>query len=264
MNVKYTIVDVGGLKTIEIIVNGKTIQTLTEEDIADNAYNFTGSFNLEEQNGTNAHKVQIKVTDLAGNVTDTNSEDFLKAHSEDNENSTYVFFNEVTVSRNFFVRWYANTGLFWGSIAGVVVLVLNCNDTNEYSAMFGHCKATPKENAGRGLCVREKKILEYQVAMFGKSDKEAERSQELKEFIVERNAQCTAKAVKIPMIPEKLSLAETMSENVAAFRTQGIIPIGMDFGTVALTSINMASGVCFFCLNICYIKFVGASDEFRR
>lgn len=119
--------------------------------------------------------------------------------------------------------------------------VLNCNDTNEYSAMFGHCKATPKENAGRGLCVREKRILEYQVAMFGKSDKEAERSQELKEFIEERNAQCTAKAVKIPMIPEKLSLAETMSENVAAFRTQGVLPIGMDFGTVALTSINMAT-----------------------
>ena len=122
LNVKYTIVDVGGLKTIEIIVNGKVIQTLTAEDIADNLYNFTGSFDLEEQDGTTAHKVQIKVTDLAGNVTDTNSEEFLKAHSDDNENSTYVFFNEITVSRNFFVRWYANKGLFWGSIAGVIVL----------------------------------------------------------------------------------------------------------------------------------------------
>lgn len=119
--------------------------------------------------------------------------------------------------------------------------VLNCNDTNEYSAMFGHCKATPKENVGRGLCVREKRILEYQVAIFGKSDKEAERSQELKKFITERNAQCTAHAVKIPMIPEKLSLAETMNENVAAFRTKGVLPIGMDFGTVALTSINMTT-----------------------
>lgn len=124
LNIKYTIVDVGGLKTIEIIVNGETIQTLTAEDIADNLYNFTGSFDLKEQDGTTAHKVQIKVTDLAGNVTDTNSEEFLKAHSDDNENSTYVFFNEVTVSRNFFVRWYANTALFWGSIGGVVVLAV--------------------------------------------------------------------------------------------------------------------------------------------
>lgn len=69
-----------------------------------------------------AQKVRIKVTDLAGNVTDTDSDDFLKAHSEDNENSTYVFHNEITVSRNFFVRWYANPVLFWGSIGGVVVL----------------------------------------------------------------------------------------------------------------------------------------------
>lgn len=122
LNVKYTIVDVGGLKNIEIIVNGVTIQTLTEKDIADDLYNFTGSFDLEEQDGTTAHKVRIKATDLAGNVTDTDSEDFLKAHSVDNEDGTYVFFNEVTVSRNFFVRWYANQPLFWGSIGGVIVL----------------------------------------------------------------------------------------------------------------------------------------------
>ena len=122
LNVKYTVVDVGGLKSIEITVNGKTVQTLTENEIADNAYNFTGSFDIGEQNGTTAQKVRIKVTDLAGNVTDTDSDDFLKAHSEDNENSTYVFHNEITVSRNFFVRWYANPVLFWGSIGGVIVL----------------------------------------------------------------------------------------------------------------------------------------------
>lgn len=122
LNVKYTVVDVGGLKSIEITVNGKTVQTLTENEIADNAYNFTGSFDIDEQNGTTAQKVRIKVTDLAGNVTDTDSDDFLKAHSEDNENSTYVFHNEITVSRNFFVRWYANPVLFWGSIGGVIVL----------------------------------------------------------------------------------------------------------------------------------------------
>lgn len=122
LTVKYTVVDVGGLKSIEIIVNGQTVQALNEEDIADNAYNFSGSFDIAEQDGTTAQKIRIVVTDLAGNVTDTDSDDFLKAHSEDNENSTYVFFNEVTVSRNFFVRWYANKALFWGSIGGVVVL----------------------------------------------------------------------------------------------------------------------------------------------
>ncbi len=122
LNVKYTVVDVGGLKSIEVIVNDKTVQTLNKEDIGDGAYNFTGSFDIEEQSGTAAQKVRIKATDLAGNVTDTDSAEFLAAHSSDNSDSTFVFCNEVTVSRNFFVRWYANKALFWGIIGAVVVI----------------------------------------------------------------------------------------------------------------------------------------------
>lgn len=122
LNVKYTVVDVGGLKSIEIMLNGNTIQTITDEELADSVFNYSGSFDIEEQDSTTAQKVRIVVTDLAGNVTDTDSEDFLETHSADNENSTYLFFNEVTVSRNVLVRWYANKPLFWGSIGGVVVL----------------------------------------------------------------------------------------------------------------------------------------------
>jgi len=118
--------------------------------------------------------------------------------------------------------------------------VLNCNDTNEYSAVFGHCRMTPKENPGRGLCIREKRILEFQTAMFGISDKEAERSNEIREFIEKRNSECTDRAVKIPMVPEKLSMKEMMKENVNIFRDTDMYPIGMDFNTVAPTSINMA------------------------
>lgn len=122
LNVKYTVVDIGGLKSIEILLNGTAIQKLTTEDFIDDAFSYSGSFDISEQDSTTAQKVQFIVTDLAGNVTDTDSEEFLKAHSKDNENSTYLFFNEVTVSRNFLVRWYADKPLFWGSIIGVIVL----------------------------------------------------------------------------------------------------------------------------------------------
>lgn len=120
-------------------------------------------------------------------------------------------------------------------------LVLNCNDSGEYSNIFGHCKATPRENPGRGLLMMDKRILEYQVAMFGKEAREADRSKALMDYIEQRNSECSGKAVKIPMVPDKLSLATTMVEDVAAFRSQGIVPIGMNFATVALTSLNIAS-----------------------
>ena len=122
LNVKYTIVDIGGLKSIVVMLNGKTIQDLTAEDFGDDLLNYTGSFDIAEEAGVLSHKVRIIATDLAGNVTDTDSEKFQEAHSANNEESTYVFSDHVTVSRNFFVRWYANTALFWGSIGGVVVV----------------------------------------------------------------------------------------------------------------------------------------------
>ena len=111
LDVDYTMVDVGGLKSIEIIVNGSTIDTITE--FGDSIFNYSGSFTLNES--SSAQSVQIKVTDIAGNVTDTASDDF-------STNDLYVFNDTITVSTNFFVRWYADQPLFWGSIGGVVVL----------------------------------------------------------------------------------------------------------------------------------------------
>lgn len=123
LSVKYTIVDVGGLQHIDIYVNGEIVRSLSARDFGDDIFNFSGSFEIEEQEGTAAQKIRIVATDRAGNVTDTDSESFRAAHSKDNEQSTFVFFGEVTVSRNFFVRWYANKPFFYGAIAGVIVLI---------------------------------------------------------------------------------------------------------------------------------------------
>lgn len=119
--------------------------------------------------------------------------------------------------------------------------VLNCNDTGEFSTAFGHCKQTPKETAGRGLMMLEKRILEYQTAIFGKSEKEAERSAELKDYIVHRNSELSSKAIAIPMIPEKLSLSEAMADHPLMFRQKGTLPIGMDFSTVEFISVDISS-----------------------
>lgn len=119
--------------------------------------------------------------------------------------------------------------------------VLNCNDPNDYSNVLGHCKISPKENPGRGLFLVDKRILEFQIAMFGESRKEAERSQELKDYIAKRNQACKGRATAIPMIPEKLVLSEVMQENNGLFRNKGILPIGMEFATVDYSLLNLST-----------------------
>ncbi len=81
-------------------------------------------------------------------------------------------------------------------------MALHCKDSQEYGNLFGHCRETPGENAGSGLLVSDRRILEFQAAIFGKSAKEAERNRELKEYIEERNSAFADRAVGIPMVPE--------------------------------------------------------------
>ncbi len=122
LTVKYTVIDIGGLKSIEIILNGDSLETIT--DFGDDQFNYSGEFVINED--SKEQTVQIIVTDKAGNVTDTSAKDF-------STGEVYVFNGSVTVSssvfdriianvRIFFESWYANKPLFWGSIAGVVVV----------------------------------------------------------------------------------------------------------------------------------------------
>ena len=114
LKVSYTVVDVGGLKSVEILINGEVYETITEFE--DGGFNYSGSFDIQESNNTAAQTVRMVVTDLAGNVTDTSDEAF-------DTKDMYVFNDEIIVSRNFFVRWYANTALFYGSIGGTVAVL---------------------------------------------------------------------------------------------------------------------------------------------
>ena len=112
VDVKYSLVDIGGLSSVEVYVDGETVDSIT--DFSKNRNDYSGEFTINEKN--EAQTVRIKVTDLAGNVTDTKSEEF-------SSGDKYVFFDTVTVSTNFFVRWFANKPLFFGSIAGAVVVL---------------------------------------------------------------------------------------------------------------------------------------------
>lgn len=118
-------------------------------------------------------------------------------------------------------------------------IVLNCNDPGEYSNVLGHCKVTPKEVPGRGLAMRDKRVLEFHTAIFGKGKREGERSEEIIAYIKTRNAQMSERAKLIPLVPEHLILDTMMNELPKLFRESGILPIGMDFANVDITSLNI-------------------------
>ncbi len=107
LDVRYTIIDAGGLAKIEIYVDGQIIDTVS--DFGDDRNSFTGGFTLYESK--DPRNVRLVVTDLAGNITDTGDDSF-------DPGDLYVFNDTVTVSTNFFVRWYANKRLFWCSVCG--------------------------------------------------------------------------------------------------------------------------------------------------
>jgi len=109
--VRYTVYDTMGLRTIQIFVDGNLVDEIA--DFSADRNNYSGSFTLTERN--TAQTVRIVVEDLAGNITDTDSEGF---------SSAYLFNKAVTVSTNIFVRWYANKPLFWGSIGGIGILAI--------------------------------------------------------------------------------------------------------------------------------------------
>ncbi|TGY39936.1 hypothetical protein E5347_16180 [Clostridium sartagoforme] len=110
VTVKYTAFDAIGLKSINVYVEGKQ-QGDAITDFSADMNNYSGDFVITENNAEK--NVRIVIEDMAGNITDTDAEDFTSA---------YEFKKVVTVSTNTFVRWYANKLLFWSSIVGSLVL----------------------------------------------------------------------------------------------------------------------------------------------
>lgn len=108
VDIRYTVFDAIGLSSIQIYLDGRESGKITEFD---DQQEYQGELTLNESSAQ--QNVRFVITDRAGNVTDTDSEQFA---------SVYAFNSSVIVSTNFFVRWYADKPLFYGSIAAVAAI----------------------------------------------------------------------------------------------------------------------------------------------
>lgn len=107
----YEVFDAIGLKQVKVYVNNNVVQVV---DKFDDVTSYKGTASIDE--GTD-QRVRIEVTDLAGNVIDSDKE-------EDIASGKIADFNrEVTISTNFFVIWYSNKLFFYLSIGGVVAFI---------------------------------------------------------------------------------------------------------------------------------------------
>lgn len=99
--VSFMASDAIALSSIQVYIDNEQIQQATDFE--------TTAYESEFQVGTGLrHKIRFVITDKAGNVLDTDEDSFAPS---------YTFNKVMTVSTNFFVRWFANTPLFVGSIA---------------------------------------------------------------------------------------------------------------------------------------------------
>lgn len=121
-------------------------------------------------------------------------------------------------------------------------IALVCNDTNEYMNLFDHCRMEPKDTAGRGLCVIDKRILEFQTALCVEGDKEYIRIENIKKAINDANANYAGlKAALIPTVPNIVMKSIVSKENPMLYKQPYQIPIGIDFASVQFVSVDLTS-----------------------
>ncbi len=109
--VKFTVRDNIGLKSVTVYCDDKEIAKFGENDFTAGDL-VDAQFTISE--ASSAQHIRIVAEDLSGNVLDTDGT------IEGSANTTVSFERDVTVSTNFFVRWFANKPLFFGSIAVIV------------------------------------------------------------------------------------------------------------------------------------------------
>lgn len=125
-------------------------------------------------------------------------------------------------------------------------IALYCNDSNEYNSLFEHCGERINNIPGRAIVEIEKNFYENQFYLSFNGNKEFDRVEEIRKYIVRTNQINKNKtAIRIPIIPASLN-SKYVLEKYSEYIDSGKYSIvsGVDYETVLpyildLSSINL-------------------------
>lgn len=117
-------------------------------------------------------------------------------------------------------------------------VALVCNDSSEYMNLFDRCRMEPKDVPGRGLCVIDKRILEFQTALCVEGDKEYIRADNIRKRIINCNAGYEgAAAPQIPVVPEIIRFDDIKTSDI--YKEQYSIPLGIEYSSVQYKMLDL-------------------------
>ena len=121
-------------------------------------------------------------------------------------------------------------------------MALYCNDSNEYSSLFDHCRERIDNIPGRAIVEIDKSHYECQSYLAFTGEKEIDRVKEIKQYIFDVNSSNKHMIAKrIPLIPSSLT-KEFMEEQFGyCMQDKFSIVTGLDYATVTPCVLDFAS-----------------------
>ncbi len=117
VDIGFEVFDSIGLSAVNVYLDNKLVERFEGEEI-EGKTSFSGDFTIKAADYEQS--IRFVVTDMAGNITDTDERD---------DDGHYIFtpgfsFNrKLIITTSFWIRWLANKTMFWGSIATAGVLI---------------------------------------------------------------------------------------------------------------------------------------------
>lgn len=141
----------------------------------------------------------------------------------------------VSVGISFVVANAQTNGIGYKYLANYAGRIsLFCNESSEYSNLFGPCRVRPDEEPGRGIISIDKTIYEYQTFLAFEGEKEIERvraMQVMMERINEKNQ--GMHAISIPEIPELLTESFVYTNFQQYMKGKKGMVLGLDYATIS-------------------------------